>query len=187
MESTDNNPAIPAAKPAEPELSWSDLLAAYRLGPKDRWSGRLLDRLGPWLTSARKTLFTVPARADSDDVAQQLVLEVLVIAARWVPQCEDRWIPRKLVEAAARRTRCKLQRERETLSDELDLELAASDDPEPTLVFDTPIGNASAADLDVLYRYEVLGERLEAMAQKAGVTPGQMRYRLRAARKRARA
>jgi hypothetical protein len=190
MESTHNDPEMPAAEPAElaePDLSWSELLAAYRLGTKDRWSGLLLDRLGPWLTNARKTLFTVPARADSDDIAQQLVLEVLVIASRWQPQCEDRWIPRRLVEAAARRVRWKLQRERETLPDELDLELVGPPDTEPALVFDTPIGKATASDLEVLYRYEVLGERLEAMAQQRGMTPGQMRYRLRAARKRARA
>lgn len=187
MDSTDNDNASGAAQPSEQELSWSELLAAYRRGPKERWAGILLDRLGPWLTSARKTLFTVPARADSDDVAQQLVLELLSLAARWRPHCEDRWIPRRLVERAARRVRRKLGRERDTLPIELDLDLAAPDDPEPVLVFETPVGKASAADLQVLYRYEVLGERLEAMAQQDGITLGQMRYRLRAARKRARA
>jgi len=187
MDLTDRDNTSRAARPSEPELSLSELLAAYRRGPKERWSELLLDRLGPWLTSARKTLFTVPGWADSDDVAQQLVLEVLSIAATWRPHCEDRWIPRKLVEAAARRVRGKLERERETLPGELGLELAAPDDPEPDLAVETPVGKATAADLQVLYRYQVLGERLEAMAKREGVTHGQMRYRLRAARKRARA
>src|SRR5260370_18500858 len=89
----------------ETDLSWSSLLAAYRLGPKAAWSGPLIERLGPWLTRARQRLIAVPPFLDRDDIAQQLVLEVLRIAARWRPHCEDCWIPRKLVEAAERRGR----------------------------------------------------------------------------------
>src|SRR5260370_6006218 len=101
-------PSNSEAKPgprgtAETELSWSALLAAYGLGPKVRWSGLLIERLGPWLTKARRRLIAVPPYLDNEDVAQQLVVEVLRIAARWRPQCEDRWIPRRLVEAAERR------------------------------------------------------------------------------------
>ena len=170
---------------AETNLSWSALLAAYRLGPKDSWSGSLIERLGPWLTKARHRLIAVPPFLDNDDIAQQLVVEVLRIAARWRPQCEDRWIPRRLVEAAERRVRIGLSRERSNLALELDEALEISNPPEPNLVFDTPLGTASAQDLRVLYRVKVLGEPVAALAREAGITPRQMRRRVWSARKRA--
>src|SRR5258705_4280968 len=83
--------------------TWAELLKAYRLGPKGEWSGLLIERLGPWLAAARRQLRAVPPSLDREDVGQQLVLEVLLIASRWVPACEDRWIPRRLVERAGRK------------------------------------------------------------------------------------
>ncbi len=172
---------------AESGPSWAALLSAYRLGPNERWSGSLIERLGPWLTKARHRLIAVPPFLDNDDIAQQLVVEVLRIAARWRPQCEDRWIPRRLVEAAERRVRIGLSRERSNLAVELDEALEISNAPEPNLVFDTPLGTASAQDLRVLYRVKVLGEPVAALAREAGITPRQMRRRVWSARKRAQA
>src|SRR6266852_2406197 len=172
---------------AQTDLNWSALLAAFRLGPNERWSGPLIDRLGPWLTKARHRLIAVPPYLDNEDIAQQLVVEVLRIAARWRPQCEDRWIPRRLVEAAERRVRIGVSRERSNLAVELDEALEISNPPEPNLVFDTPLGTASAQDLRVLYRVKVLGEPVAALAREAGITPRQMRQRVFAARERARA
>src|SRR6266852_6662716 len=184
-----NNPETEGRSSGQPEtdLSWSSLLAAYRLGPKADWSGNLIERLGPRLTRARQRLIAVPPFLDRDDIAQRLVLEVLRIAARWRPRCEDCWIPRKLVEAAERRVRKRLSRERSSLAVELNDQLHAPQIAESELLFDTPIGQASAADLRVLYRVKVLGEPVSALAHEAGVTPRQMRQRVWAARKRARA
>lgn len=184
-----NNPETGgrSSGPAETDLSWSALLAAYRLGPKADWSGLLVERLGPWLTRARQRLIAVPPFLDRDDIAQQLVLEVLRIAARWRPQGEDCWIPRKLVEAAERRVRKRLSRERSFLALELNDRLHAAQVAEPELLFDTPIGEASAEDLRVLYRVKVLGEPVAALAREVGITPRQMRHRVWAAGKRARA
>ena len=171
----------------ESDLSWSALLAAYRLGPKADWSGPLIERLGPWLTRARQRLIAVPPFLDRDDIAQQLVLEVLRIAARWRPQSEDCWIPRKLVEAAERRVRKRLSRERSAQTVELNDRLHTAQVAEPELLFDTPIGQASAEDLRVLYRVKVIGEPVAALAREVGITPRQMRQRVFAARARARA
>jgi len=184
-----NNPQTGRRSSGQPEtdLSWSALLAAYRLGPKAAWSGPLIERLGPWLTRARQRLIAVPPFLDRDDIAQQLVLEVLRIAARWRPQCEDCWIPRKLVEAAERRVRKRLSRERSYLAVELDDRMPTAQVAEPDLLFDTPIGEASAEDLRVLYRVKVLGEPVAALAREAGITPRRMRRRVWSARKRARA
>ena len=171
----------------ETDLSWSSLLAAYRFGPKTDWSGPLIERLGPWLTRARQRLVAVPPFLDRDDIAQQLVFEVLRIAARWRPQSEDCWIPRKLVEAAERRVRKRLSRERSAQTVELNDRLHTAQVAEPELLFDTPIGQASAEDLRVLYRVKVLGEPVAALAREVGITPRQMRQRVFAARERARA
>ena len=184
-----NNPETGGRSSGQPEtdLSWSSLLAAYRLGPKADWSGHLIERLGPWLTRARQRLVAVPPFLGRDDIAQQLVLEVLRIAARWRPQSEDCWIPRKLVEAAERRVRKRLSRERSALTVELSDRLHGAEAAEPGLLFDTPIGQASAEDLRVLYRVKVLGEPVAALAREVGITPRQMRQRVFAARERARA
>jgi len=167
--------------------TWTGLLEAYRVGPQDKWSAPLLARLGPWLTAARQQLHAVPPYLDRDDVAQQLVVEVLQIASRWRPLCEDRWIPRRLVERAARKLLRALLAEKLDQTVELNLDLEAAGLAEPELVVDTPIGKASLADLRVIYRASVIGEPIEVLAAEAGVTPKQMRRRLKSARARARA
>ena len=174
------------AEPAEDGLNWSDLLLAYRVERSQPAAAALIERLGPWLTNARKSLVEAPPFADKEDVAQQLGLEVLARAAEWQPDCQDRWIPRRLVEAAERRVRRTLRRERRHQSLELDDQLPALEADEQ-FVLDTPIGRASAADLQVIYRYHVLGEPLAQMARQACITPRQMRRRIQLAKKRARA
>jgi hypothetical protein len=167
--------------------TWAGLVEAYRVGPKDKWSVPLIARLGPWLAAARHQLHAVPPFLDRDDVAQQLVLEVLQIAARWRPVCEDRWVPRRLVERAARKVLHSLLAEKLDQTIELNLDLEAAELAEPELVVDTPIGKASVADLRVIYRTSVLGEPIEALAAEAGVTAKQMLRRLKSARARVRA
>src|SRR6266545_7619042 len=108
MSANDPGPATPA----EP-LTWSELVSAYRRAPSEHRSAVLIERLGPWLTNARKTLSAVPPFAEVEDVAQQLVLEVLELAAHWQPGTEDQWIARRLVEAATRKVRRSLRRERQ--------------------------------------------------------------------------
>jgi len=187
MEQSNPEPGSESTRPGANDAVWSELLAAYRLGSKERWSGLLIERLGPWLTRARQRLVAVPPYLDDDDVAQQLVLEVLRIAARWRPQCEDCWVARKLVEAAERKVRRALSRERSSPSIEMTDELPALESADAELVFDTPIGKASAEDLRVIYRVKVLGEPVAEFAREAGITPRQMRRRMQAGRQRARA
>ena len=166
--------------------TWAELLEAYRVGPKQKWSGLLIESLGPWLTAARQQLHAVPPYLEQDDIAQELVLEVLRIASNWRPVCEDHWIPRRLVERAARKLLKSLLAER-LGTVELGPDLEAAERAEPELVIDTPIGKASVADLRVIYRASVIGEPIEVLADEAGVSPKQMRRRLKSARARARA
>ena len=166
--------------------TWAELLEAYRTGKKQDWSAVLLDRLGPWLTAARHQMHAVPPYFDQDDLAQELVSEVLRIASRWRPVCEDHWIPRRLVERAARKLLRSLLAERlQTV--ELNADLEAAERAEPELVIDTPLGKASVADLRVIYRANVIGEPIEVLAAEADLTPKQMHRRLKLARARARA
>jgi hypothetical protein len=167
--------------------SWSALLAAYRSDPRQQSAARLVERLGPWLTAARRRLRAVPPHLDQDDVAQQLIVEVLQIAAQWRPACEDRWIPRRLVERAERKLLKSLLKENLNQPLELDSEVESDELAEPDLVIDSPVGKASVADLRLIYRANVLGESIEVLAAEEDVTPKQMRRRLKAARARARA
>src|SRR6266851_9166055 len=166
--------------------TWAGLLEAYRTGSKQKWSTLLIERLGPWLTAARKQLHAVPPYLDQEDIAQELILEVLRIASRWRPLCEDRWIPRRLVERAARKVLKSLLAERLDQAVELGEDVQAAGGAEPDLVIDTPLGNASVVDLLVIYRANVLGEPVDVLATEAGVTPKQMLRRLKSARARAR-
>jgi hypothetical protein len=69
---------------------------------------------------------------------------------------------------------------------ELDFDVAATETAEPELVIDTSLGKASVADLQVIYRSDVLGEPIEALADEVGLKPEQMRRRLKSLRARAR-
>jgi DNA-directed RNA polymerase specialized sigma24 family protein len=168
-------------------LTWTELLAAYREAPNPRAAEVLLEGLGPWLTNAKKALLEAPPFLDEEGITQQLVLEVLSSAARWEPHCEDHWIPRKLVEDAGSRVRKALKRERKHAPDELTETVEAPQTAEPELIFDTPIGKASAADVRLIYRVKVLGVPIKVLAARAGITPRQMRQRVHDARERARA
>jgi hypothetical protein len=167
-------------------VTWAGLLEAFRTGSRQQWSALLIERLGPWLSAARRQLYAAPPYLDQEDVAQQLILEVLKIASRWQPVCEDRWIPRRLVERAARKLLKSLLAERLDQTVELDVDLEAPELAETELVLDTPVGKASIDDLRLIYRARVIGEPVEVLAAEAGLTPKQMRRRLKSARERAR-
>ena len=186
MQTTVEETPTPAIDRGGVPSTWAGLLEVYRIGPKQRWSGLLVERLGPWLTAARRQLHAVPPYLDQEDVTQQLILEVLQIASRWRPICEDRWIPRRLVERAARKLLKALLAEQLDQTVELDADLEGPERAEPDLVIETPIGRASVADLRAIYRANVLGEPIEALAGEVGITPKQIRRRLKSARARAR-
>jgi DNA-directed RNA polymerase specialized sigma24 family protein len=186
MEPSDAETVPQPSESTAPAMGWSNLLAAYRAEPTEKWSGLLIECLGPWLTNARKNLVQVPPFLDDEDIAQQLLVEVLHTASRWDHHCEDCWIPRRLVEAAERSVEERLRRERSSLGAELDEELPGAVSAEPDLLFDTPIGKATADDLRVIYRVKVLKEPVADLARRAGISPRQMRRRVAAARKRAR-
>jgi DNA-directed RNA polymerase specialized sigma24 family protein len=172
----------------EPAVGWAALVAAYRASPGEPASSLLLEQLGPWLTAALRQLRAVPPYIDAEDIRQELAAEVLRIARRWRPGCEDRWVPRRLVEKAARQVSKSLIRERLSASEELDPEADISDDePGFSPVFETPLGKATAADLRVIYRFKVLGEPVSRLAAEAGVSDTAMRRRIRRAFAHARA
>jgi hypothetical protein len=175
----------PGRDDADAPATWAGLLEAYRTGSRQRWSGLLIERLGPWLSAARRQMHAVPPYLDEEDVTQELLLEVLRIASRWRPVCEDHWIPRRLVERAARKVVKSLLAERLDKV-ELSEDLEAREVAEPDLVLDTPIGKASVADLRLIYRASVIGEPIDRLAGELGLTPKQLKRRLKLAKERAR-
>jgi len=141
----------------------------------------LLERLGPWLAVARRHLPARPPYLDAEDVAQELTLEVLRIAAGWRPHCEDRWVPRRLVERAARHVYKIVLREQFSAAEELNEDTIAGEPSSTDIAFDTPVGKASASELLVLYRFKVLGEPIEKLAHQSGLTTGAVRRLIRRA------
>jgi len=141
----------------------------------------LLERLDPWLAVARRHLPARPPYLDAEDVAQELTLEVLRIAAGWRPHCEDRWVPRRLVERAARHVYKTVLREQFSATEELIEDTVAGEPGSIDIAFDTPVGKASASELRVLYRFKVLGEPIKTLAQQSGMTTGAVRRLIRRA------
>ena len=76
------------------------VVRAYRIGGRQLWGPVLLEILGPQLTEAVQQYGILAPLVDSDDLGQQLLLEVLS-AATTVPIPEGaRWVEQRLLRRA---------------------------------------------------------------------------------------
>jgi hypothetical protein len=76
------------------------IVRAYRIGQRQLWGPVLLEILGPQLAEAVQQFHILAPLVDSDDLGQQLVLEVLSAAAS-VPIPEGaRWVEQRLLRRA---------------------------------------------------------------------------------------
>jgi hypothetical protein len=76
------------------------VVRAYRVGQRQLWGPVLLEILGPQLTETVQQFGILAPLVDSDDLGQQLVLEVLSAAAT-VPIPEGaRWVEQRLLRRA---------------------------------------------------------------------------------------
>lgn len=76
------------------------VVRAYRVGQRQLWGPVLLEILGPQLTEAVQQFGILAPLVESDDLGQQLVLEVLSAAAT-VPIPEGaRWVEQRLLRRA---------------------------------------------------------------------------------------
>jgi len=109
-------------------------LVGYRRGPKDFWGPLLLELLAPKLTIHVSRLSVVEPYIDSQDVAQQLLVELLAAAASMpLPTNSRRWERALRLRAKTRLTRWLARedrRQRSTVS--LEAREPDGDDEEPT-------------------------------------------------------
>jgi hypothetical protein len=76
------------------------IVRAYRIGHRQLWGPVLLEILGPQLAEAVQQFHVLAPLVDSEDLGQQLVLEVLSAAAT-VPIPEGaRWVEQRLLRRA---------------------------------------------------------------------------------------
>lgn len=76
------------------------VVRAYRVGQRQLWGPVLLEILGPQLTEAVQQFGILAPLVESDDLGQQLILEVLSAAAT-VPIPEGaRWVEQRLLRRA---------------------------------------------------------------------------------------
>ena len=105
-------------------------LIGYRRGPKNFWGPLLLELLAPKLTTLVSRMSTVEPFIDSEDVGQQLLLELLAAAASMpLPTNSRRWERALRLRAKTRLTRWMAREERRQLSS-LPLEALESDEDE---------------------------------------------------------
>ena len=87
------------------------IVLAYREGPREVWGPILLEVLAPALLARLRRLRTEPPVVDDEDIRQQLVMEVLLAAARMPLPKEASYLRSRLMARANVAVRRWLQRE----------------------------------------------------------------------------
>lgn len=87
------------------------IVLAYRQGPRKLWGPVLLELMAPSLLARLKRLRTEPPVMDAEDVRQQLVMELLLAAARMPLPEEPGYLRSRLMARANQGVRRRLERE----------------------------------------------------------------------------
>jgi hypothetical protein len=84
---------------------------AYRTGPREFWGPLLLDLVAPAVLDSLQRLTPHPPVMDAEDIRQQLVLEVLRVAAGMPLPTNSSYLKRRLMARANQGVRRWLERE----------------------------------------------------------------------------
>jgi hypothetical protein len=171
--------------PAETrDQMWTQVLRDYVEGPRGAWATILLEAMCPDLVVAIAAMPAMPPAITHDEVAQQLITELLA-AALDGPTEPARWSPNRLLSTATKRTYRWLAREIRSMSHSTgDLDRQATDAAGheiPGLLAELEARTIPSAGLIILYRQEVLGESLADMAAESGLSENALRLRRRRA------
>ncbi len=152
------------------------VVRSYQRGAREVWAAALLEMLAPTIVELAARLYLPHASMSDDDLNQQVLAEVLSVAAA-VRADDARWLKLRIVRHASKRLVRHLvaeARERHAGSETLD---------QLTVEMDA---NASELDEDLLalYRMKVRGELAAGLARERGLRVDQLRHRLRLARRR---
>jgi len=162
-----------ATPPEERDQIWNDVLQAYIAGPRHQWATIVLEAMCPDIAVAVAKIPAIPRAIAREEVAQQLITELL-IAALDGPTQPARWSPNRLLSNATKLTYRWLAREIRSLSQgagDLDRShIAAAGCEIPTLLWELEARATPSAGLVILYRQEVLGESLAEIAAECGLS-----------------
>jgi len=162
-----------ATPPEERDQIWNDVLQAYIAGPRHQWATIVLEAMCPDIAVTVAKIPAIPPAITREEVAQQLITELL-IAALDGPTQPARWSPNRLLSNATKLTYRWLAREIRSLSQgagDLDRShIAAAGFEIPALLWELEARATPSAGLVILYRQEVLGESLAEIAAECGLS-----------------
>ena len=168
---------------------WGQVLRDYVEGPRMAWATIILEAMCPDLVLTIAAMPAMPPAITHDEVAQQLITDLLV-AALDGPTEPARWSPNRLLSTATKETYRWLAREIRSLSHstgDLDRRVTDAAGREISgLLAELEARAVPSAGLIILYRQEVLGESLAEMAAQSGLSENALRLRRRRAIKRIR-
>ena len=157
----------------ERDQEWNDVLLAYIAGPRHQWATIVLEAMCPDIAVTVAKIPAIPPAITREEVAQQLITELL-IAALDGPTQPARWSPNRLLSNATKLTYRWLAKEIRSLSQgagDLDRShIAAAGYEIPTLLWELEARATPSAGLVILYRQEVLGESLAEIADECGLS-----------------
>ena len=162
-----------AAPPEERDQMWNDVLQAYAAGPRHGWATIVLEAMCPDIAVTVASIPAIPPAITREEVAQQLITELLV-AALDGPTQPARWSPNRLLSNATKLTYRWLASEIRSLSQGVgDLARCPIDGAGrdiPTLLWELEARATPSAGMIILFRQEVLGESLAEIAAQCGLS-----------------
>lgn len=169
-----------SAPPEDRDSLWSRVLSAYVEGPRQPWATVILEAMCPDIAVTVAVTPALPPAITHDEVAQELITEVLS-AALDGPTVPARWSPNRLLSCATKLTYRWLAREVRSLrssSGGIDQRATEAAGREiPALLAELEARATPSAGLVILYRQEVLGESLVQMAAEYGLSENALSLR----------
>ena len=158
---------------------WTQLIDHYIARPRQAWAAALLEVMRVDLLAALGALPAIPPAITRDDIAQQLVTDLLAAALEG-PTTPARWTRHRLITRATTSVQRLLVDELRSATDEAEL-LPQPDGSSQVsmqlreLMVDIEAGRVPRKAVTILFRQEVLGESLAELGAEAGISADAMR------------
>lgn len=166
--------------PGESDALWAELIGRYIQGPRANWALVVLEVMRVDLLELLGSLKSLPPAVTREDIAQQLIVELLS-AALDGPADPARWTRHRLITRATTAVQRMLLAELKR-ANHLPV-IPANSDPVAhklawaELVADVKAGRVPANALIPVYRTEVWGDSLSEIAVDIGISADALRMR----------
>ncbi|MGH7489035.1 MAG: RNA polymerase sigma factor, partial [bacterium] len=165
----------------ERDMLWQFLLGRFQAGPRRPWASVLIEAMRPDLAVAIASMPAMPPAISRDDIAQQIMAELLT-AAGDAPAEPARWTPHRLMSRATSAVYRWLASEVRSLggiAPELPASVPASEARAELaeLLWEVEVSRVPSRALVLLYRQEIVGETLVELARDAGISVDALKKR----------